>query len=267
MTTLREMVEDRRVLVNGVPAKAIKQPLAEGQNIELRQQGVQKATKLQENLKIVYQDSDVIIVDKPSGLLTATDAKEERPTALKILSKRFGKLNSKTHVHLIHRLDRDASGLLVFARNEKAYEDLKQQFYEHTITRQYDVIVHGAPRTATGTLKHILVEDEKTGRVSVTKNEKIGKIAILDYEMIRTQNGKSHLKCTLHTGRKHQIRVQLRAMHMGVLADPLYGKDANEAPGRLALHASLLVFKHPRNKAEMKFESPMPKHFSSALNQ
>lgn len=252
------------MLVDGVPAKAIKQSLADGQKIELRQQGVQHAVRMHENLKIVYQDADVVVVEKPAGLLTATDPKETRPTALKLLNIRFGKVNNKNRVLLIHRLDRDASGLLVFARNDNAYDDLKKQFFEHSITRQYDVIVHGKPRTQTGTLKHHVIEDEK-GRVHITRDEKAGKIAILDFEVIRTVGDISHLKCTLHTGRKHQIRVQLKSMRMAVLGDPVYG-TADEKPNRLALHASLLIFKHPRTKAEMKFESPMPKIFSAAMN-
>lgn len=265
MTTLRKMVEDRRVYVDGRMAKAIKQTIMSGQQVELRQQGMQTTTKIGENLKIVYQDADIIIVDKPAGLLTATDPKEKRPTALKLLNDRVSRINNKTRVLLIHRLDRDASGLLVFARNDKAYDDLKQQFFEHSITRKYDVIVHGKPRTETGMLKHNLIEDEH-GRVHITRDEKQGKIAILDFEVIRTVGDTSHLKCTLHTGRKHQIRVQLKAMRMAVLGDPVYG-TADEFPNRLALHASLLVFKHPRTKAEMKFESPMPRSFAAALTQ
>jgi 23S rRNA pseudouridine1911/1915/1917 synthase len=161
-------------------------------------------------------------------------------------------------VHLIHRLDRDASGLLVFARTWEAFAALKKQFFEHTITRAYDVVVHGVPKKAKGQLEHLLLEDP-TGVVNVTTDMKNGKLAILDYEVMEVSKEKdiTRLRCMLFTGRKHQIRVQLRAAGHTVCGDAVYGKG-DEEPWRLALHAARLSLKHPRSGKVVSFESPMP---------
>jgi RluA family pseudouridine synthase len=263
-TTLREMLEGKRVLINGVPARSLKQPVGEKDKVEVLDVAdvPVKTTTLGEGLKMVHFDSEVIVVEKPHGLLTSTDAEERRPTAWRILQAWFRKQNNKNQVHLIHRLDRDASGLLVFARTWDAYSSLKTQFFEHTITRQYDVLVHGVPKGKKGRLENLLIEQEG-GVVKVTRDLKAGKLAILDYELVGTDAAKkiSHLKCTLFTGRKHQIRVQLAAMGHKVLGDPVYGK-AEEPPGRLALHAAVLAFAHPRTRKEVKFVSPMPGGFA-----
>ncbi len=217
---------------------------------------------------VVHFDRDIVIVDKPSGLLTATDAQEKRPTAWRILSAWFKKQGSMNKIHLIHRLDRDASGLLIFARNWEAYSALKKQFFEHTITRRYDVLVHGVPKKTSGRLENLLFEDEHNGRVRPTNDPKRGKEAVLDYEMVATDRAKkmAHLKCTLLTGRKHQIRVQLQLAGHAVCGDPFYGV-AGEPPGRLALHASHLTFAHPRNGKPATFESKMPGSFAQLLRE
>jgi RluA family pseudouridine synthase len=182
---------------------------------------------------------------------------------LKILRQYFKAQNNKNQIHIIHRLDRDASGLLVVARTADAQHHLKGQFFEHTITRRYDVIVHGIPKKEEGKLENLLLEDEETGVVSVTKDMKKGKLAILDYEVIKADKVRkiSHVKCTLYTGRKHQIRVQFKVLGHPVLADRLYG-TAEEPPGRLALHASHLAFEHPGTKRRVTFDSAIPGVFT-----
>ena len=275
--TLRAMLEARRVLINGAVAKSLKQPLGAKDKVEVldvaeaKAGGGMRATLLGEGLKMVYFDSEIIVVDKPSSLLTATDEDERRPTAWRILSEWFQRQNHKNQVHLIHRLDRDASGLLVFARTAGAFESLKRQFFEHTITRRYDVLVRGIPKKATGRMEHLLREDAR-GMVHVTQDKRVGKPAILDYEVVEANQGKkiAHLKCTLFTGRKHQIRVQLKAAGHGVLGDPVYGpavpKGAPaEPPGRLALHASHLVLAHPRTGKPVSFDSVMPGSFGHVI--
>ncbi|HEY4329342.1 MAG TPA: RluA family pseudouridine synthase, partial [Phycisphaerae bacterium] len=191
----------------------------------------------------------------------------KRPTAWRILQEYFRNQNHKNQIHLIHRLDRDASGLLVFARTWDAYSSLKKQFFEHTITRQYAVVVHGMLKPAKGRLEHLLVEDEYSGVVKITKDLKKGKLAIMDYEMLESNASKllSTVRCTLFTGRKHQIRVQLKAEGHAVCGDPLYGV-ADEAPHRLALHACRLSFEHPRSGKTASFESPVPGSFGHLLH-
>jgi 23S rRNA pseudouridine1911/1915/1917 synthase len=273
-TTLREMVENRRVWINGAVVRSLKQELAAEDSLEIVDAMAAppprgRGTILEEGLRILHFDSEIIIVDKPAGLLTATDSSERRPTAWRILTAYFRRQNNKNQVHLIHRLDRDASGLLVFARTWEAYAALKKQFFEHTITREYDLIVHGTPPQKKGRLENLLLEDERTGVVRVTEDVKKGKLAILDYEVIGKNKIRklAHVKCRLFTGRKHQIRVQMKAMGHPVCGDAVYGKPgaAEEPPGRLALHASHLGFAHPRGERLVKFDSPMPGSFGHLM--
>jgi RluA family pseudouridine synthase len=269
--TLRDMVAGKRVTVNGVPARSMKQPIAPGDTVDVadRDAAPTRQVTLTQGLRLVHMDSHVVLVDKPHGLLSATDAKEQRPTALKILTAYFQKQNAKNQVHLIHRLDKDASGLLLFARTWDAFRSLKQQFFEHSITRRYDVIVHGIPKKLEDRLESLLLEDPETGVVRPTKDMKAGKLAILDYQLLQSDPVKkiAHLRCTLFTGRKHQIRVQLQALGHPVLADPLYGyrnrpPTPDEPPHRLALHASHLTFAHPQSHRKVSFDSPMPGGFA-----
>ncbi|MCL2648499.1 MAG: RluA family pseudouridine synthase [Phycisphaerales bacterium] len=267
-TTLREMIEHKRVRLNGVPVKSLKQTVTNSDKLEVTtlSEAPSKHVILEENLKLVFADTHIVIIDKPAGLLTSTHAKEPRPTALKILSDHFRRQNAKSQIHLIHRLDKDASGLLVFARTGPDFTALKKQFFEHTITRRYDVLVHGIPEKKEDRLENFLLEDEKLGVVHPTPDEKKGKLAILDYVTIQSDKNKriAHLLCTLFTGRKHQIRVQLKSLGHPVLADPIYGRKTalQEPPHRLALHASHLTFTHPKTKRLVSFDSPMPGSFA-----
>jgi 23S rRNA pseudouridine1911/1915/1917 synthase len=266
-TTLREMLAHKRVRINGQVARSLKQLVKKADRLEVTDIAAsghhQHNTVLSDGLRIVHLDSEILIVDKPAGLLTATDSVEKRPYVLKLLNNYFKKQNHKNQIHLIHRLDRDASGLLVFARTWEAYRSLKEQFFEHTITRRYDVIVHGIPKKKEAKLENLLLEDPKTGEVRITQDLRNGKLAILSYMLMKSDAKKkiSHLKCELFTGRKHQIRVQLKANGHVVCGDRMYGK-AEEPPNRLALHASHLTLLHPGTNRKVTFESPMPGSFS-----
>jgi 23S rRNA pseudouridine1911/1915/1917 synthase len=271
-TTLRDMVASKRVRLNGTPVKSLKEPVTDADKFEVTDLSAAptKPTTLANGLKLVFMDSSIIIIDKPAGLLTATDPSEKRPTVLKILTDYFQKPNAKNQVHLIHRLDKDASGLLVLARSTTALNALKEQFFEHTIIRRYDVLVHGVPTKKEGRLENLLLEDERTGIVRTTTDQKTGKLAILDYVTIQTDSAKkiAHLQCTLYTGRKHQIRIQLKHLGHPVLGDPIYGSPPKpeEPPGRLALHASHLTFKHPGTHRKVSFDSQMPGSFAHLLH-
>lgn len=268
-TTLREMVEYKRVRINGETAKSVRQAVRPTDQVDVVDASAvpMKPHRLSEGLKIVYEDADILIVLKPTGLLTSTDAQEKRATVLEILTDYVKRNNHKAQIHLVHRLDRDASGLLVFARSHTALASLKKQFFYHTVSRQYDVIVHGTPKQASGHLENLLLENTMTGEVKVTKDLKAGQLAIMDYQLITTSRSKkfAHLRCTLQTGRKHQIRAQLKALGHVVCGDPMYGRG-DEPPGRMALHATHLTLDHPRTKKRVAFDAPMPQSFLDVLN-
>jgi RluA family pseudouridine synthase len=257
------MIEDKRILLNGTAVKSLKQPILDGDKIDLGEAAA-KTTHLAEGLSLVYQDADILIIDKPAGLLTSTHDEEPRPTVIQILNDYVQDQNQKASVQIIHRLDRDASGLLVFARNNTAFTHLKQQFADHSCEREYTTVVHGVFRKPTGRLEHMLYEDER-GLVHVAKTHVRSKQAILDYETLKATVRLTLLKCKLHTGRKHQIRVQLKSIGHPVCGDILYGtpaaKSNTEPPHRLALHATHLAFIHPKSHKKVSFNSPTPSSF------
>ena len=158
-STLRRLLADGRVLADGQVVRSFKEALSNHAVVSIapaRSSAMQQA--LPEGLKIAYADAYVLVVIKPAGLLTATDEKEKRPTALALLQRHAAERNNKAAVYLVHRLDRAASGLLVFARNVRSLANLKMQFRRHTITREYDLLVHGAIEPPAARLTHSLVE-------------------------------------------------------------------------------------------------------------
>lgn len=260
-STLREMVTARRVRVNGAVARSVNVPVKDLDRVEVanRDEAPVKRIELAEGLTLVHVDSEIVVALKPAGLLTATDAREKRPTVLAILREYFARQNARQRIFLVHRLDRDASGLLVFARSPLALAALKAQFFSHTVTRRYDAIVHGAPKPEAGRIEKWLKENPHTGRMEITFDREKGKLAVLDYRTVRAdaQRGIAHVLCELHTGRKHQIRVLMKSIGHSVCGDPVYGKG-DEPPDRLALHASVLAIEHPANGKRVEWRAEMP---------
>jgi len=279
--TLRAMVEHKRVRVDGKIVRSLKElclPSAKLKVVDAAQAAADFASEekrpqmLDQKIRLIYSDSDIAVIDKPSGVLTATDEEEKRPTSAAILDEFVARHNRRAKARLVHRLDRDASGLLVFATSDRAFTHLKKQFYDHTITRRYDAIVHGVPDRDRARLENLVFEDER-GVVCLTRDIKKGKVAVLNYQVVAVSRDKkySHVRCTLETGRKHQIRVQLKAIGHAIVGDPIYGtkaaRDGEERPGRLALHASFLEFTHPGTNQKVTFKSPMPRSFVGMLQQ
>ena len=262
--TLRRMVEHHAVTLHGKVVRSLKQPLSP-QDQPVVGGTIRTEAPFRGGLKIIHQDADILIIRKPAGLLTATTEQEPRPTVLALLQERISRKNQKLSVHLVHRLDRDASGLLVLARGVKPLAQLKMQFRRHTIVREYEMIVHGTPSPPRGRLEHHLLE-QPGGRVVICPATQ-GKPAILDYEVLQSGTGRSHVRCRLFTGRKHQIRVQFAAIGHPLAGDPVYGKPAARKgkEGRLALHATRLEFAHPRTRKTIAFASPLPEAVRAQL--
>jgi 23S rRNA pseudouridine1911/1915/1917 synthase len=255
--TLRRMIEDRRVRVDGKIALKAKLLVEANQKIIVEDSRADKKPADPSPFKIVHEDADVIVIDKPAGLLTSTVPREKRPTALAILRDNVGQREPAARVGLIHRLDRDASGLLVFSKNHEAFRSLKQQFFKHTVDRIYTAVVFGKPNPANGRIDSRLVE-LPDGSVHSTKREDHGERAISDYQVLRTAGDLSLVRVILFTGRKHQIRVHLAERGTPILGDSVYGsKDAPPA-SRLLLAATALSFSHPQNNKRVRFELDLP---------
>jgi len=251
--TLRRMVCGGRVGINEKLAKSIKQLIEPGDRIIVR--AAEAKLTVRANLKplqLVYEDEDLLVVDKPAGLLTSTVAREKRPTALAIVRAYVRDHSPKVRVGLIHRLDRDASGLLVFSKSTQAYESLKSQFYHRTAGRVYLAITAIRPEPMCGTIESSLVE-WADGTVHSTRQAGKGEPAITHYELIEDRQERHLLRITLQTGRKHQIRAHLKERGWPIVGDKQYGGTPAD---RLMLAAVELSFDPIRGGKRMVFQVP-----------
>ena len=257
-TTLRQLLQTGRVRVNGEIEKNAKRDLLPGDQVEVAQKSAHSL--LPAELSILYEDGDVIVVYKANGLLTVATARERETTAQAYLNEYVGARRGQERIQVVHRLDRETSGVLLFAKNAHARERLKEQFAEHTIDRLYVAIVEGRIDPPRGTIESWLRERRDLKMVSGPPHPE-AKLAITHYETVKTNARYAMLEVRLETGRKNQIRAHLSEAGHPVLGDRMYGSEINPI-GRLALHAKRLGFDHPVTGKKMLFESAVPTSFS-----
>jgi RluA family pseudouridine synthase len=214
---------------------------------------------LLDRLNIIFEDRSVIVVDKPEGLLTMATSTERAKTAYALLRDYLNSKRPPEKLFIVHRLDREASGLLVFAKSIEAKERLQDQFKEHNAGRRYVAIVEGHVKAKDFTIRSYLTENAAY-RVYSTKNTKTGKLAITHVHVLRSTPKTTILEVRLETGRKHQIRVHLAENGNPIVGDKNYGSRTNPIR-RLALHGAHLDFRHPDSGKFMQFDSPPPKMF------
>lgn len=255
-TTLRSWLKDGRVEIDGKMQKIGSTPVTAGQTITV---GAKPQRALEDGLKIIYEDDHIVAIDKPEGMLSVSTDFEKGRTAHALLKNKY----RPRKVYVVHRLDQDTSGVMIFALNEKTKELLKKTFEKHDIERSYTAIIEGQLEEPKGTWKCLLLEDENYF-VRRTTNPEKGKMAITHYEVEATNDRFSRLKLTLETGRKNQIRVHCQLAGHPIVGDNKY--DAVENPiRRLCLHAHLLAFEHPITHKQLRFESPVPEKFKRVV--
>lgn len=213
-----------------------------------------KKTILECGVEVVYEDSHLVVINKPAGLLSVNSNDPSEPSAHRILKKR-----KKTQVYPVHRIDKDTSGLLLFVYNEKLREPIKEQFQEHSILRVYEAIIEGNLSQKSGSWKNYITEGSNF-TCFITNPDK-GKKAVTHFRVLKESTTLSSMEFTLETGRKNQIRVQ--ASHNGhpIVGDKKYG-HTNAPSTRLFLHAKTLGFFHPYLQKQMIFKSKAPWRFS-----
>lgn len=215
-----------------------------------------------DKLDIIYEDKAIIVINKPSHLLTiSTDNEKEKTLFHKVLMYEKKK-NKNNKVFIVHRLDKDTSGLVLFAKDEKIKFKLQNNWDKDT-KRGYVAIVNGKTKNKE-TLKSYLAET-KTLLVYSTDDRKIGKLAITEYEKLLENKKFTLLKIHILTGRKNQIRVQLSDINNSIVGDKKYGQSKFDPLRRLCLHANYLEIIHPITNKKMVFETPIPKEFMSFM--
>lgn len=210
-------------------------------------------------VEILFEDTSIIVINKQAGLLTMGSEKERTKTAYAMLTRHVQKTNAKNRIFIVHRLDRDTSGLLVFAKSEKVKKTLQESWNDTIIERTYVALVEGEVRKDKDTIISYLKES-KALVVHSSQNETYGQKAITHYEVITRKKGTTLMKINLETGRKNQIRVHMQEIKHPIVGDKKYGAKLNHI-GRLGLHAKVLSFKHPTTSEIMRFDSNLPKKF------
>jgi 23S rRNA pseudouridine1911/1915/1917 synthase len=250
--TLRSWLRAGRVLANDNVIIKANTPLAKGTTVSIGP----KVSFLRKGIKVLFEDETLIVLEKPEGLLSVATDFDNSSSVHEVLKRRF----HKQRVFPVHRLDRETSGVMIFAFSEKAQKSLKKQFEEKTIQKVYYALVEGKPISEKGTWESYLEEDPFYS-VSSTDVPGKGKQAITHYELVSSNPRYSLLRLSPVTGKKHQLRVHCKEAGHPIIGDPRYGTGYNPID-RLGLHAQKITFAHPITEKQMCFEVPLPASFS-----
>lgn len=255
---IKSLLGHKQVFVDGKSVTQFNHPLVPGQEVEIGGNRVAPEQKFKE-YTIVYEDQHLIVIDKAAGLLSMATENEKRATAFSLLSRHVKKQDRDNKIFIVHRLDRETSGLMLFAKNEAIKDQLQNHWNETILERTYIAVVEGKVEQQEGTLTSYLSED-KVFRMHSSPNPSSGQKAITHYSVIRQNDSFSLLKVNLETGRKNQIRIHMQEMGHCIVGDKKYGAVTNPIK-RLGLHAQQLSFIHPSSGKEMKFETKIPRAF------
>ena len=261
------------ISVNGGPCKSKKLKCNPGDLIEVRIPEPQELIIEAENipLDIVYEDEDVLVVNKPAGMVVHPAVGNYNGTLVNAImyhcGDRLSSINGVIRPGIVHRIDKDTSGLLMIAKNDMAHESLSRQLADHSITRKYYALVYSNIKEDEGTVDQPLGRDMKN-RMKRAVTFDNAKRAVTHFKVIERFGKYTLVECQLETGRTHQIRVHMAYIKHPLVGDPLYGpkKPEIQADGQY-LHAKTLGFIHPRTGEYMEFDSPLPEKFQNMLNR
>lgn len=262
-TTLKSYLAHRQVMVGHSIQSKFDAPVRENETITLFPNKRTEELK-HPMLSIVYEDNHIIVVDKKCGLLSMGTEKERTKTAYYILSDYIKQDNPRNRIFILHRLDRETSGVMVFAKDEFIQQEMQSHWDEAIPERTYIAIVEGVPAKEEDIISTYLTEN-KNFKVFVS-NEQIGDLATTRYHVVKKGDNFSMLELNLETGRKNQIRAHLEWLGHPIIGDKKYGATTNPIK-RVALHAATLVIKHPISGEIMRFSSPLPQKFKAVLKE
>lgn len=267
-TQVQQWIKDDVVTVNGKAVKGnykvrendeITVTIPEPEELDIQPEDM--------NLEIYYEDADVLVVNKPRGMVVHPAPGHTSGTLVNGLMHHctdLSGINGVMRPGIVHRIDKDTSGLLMVAKNDMAHESLVNQLVAKTVTRRYKAIVHGVIPHDKGTIDAPIARDKKE-RQSMTVDEN-GKHAVTHFQVLERFKDFTLVECRLETGRTHQIRVHMKYIGYPLAGDPKYGPKKTLDMNGQALHAGILGFDHPRTGEYIQFEAPIPEVFEDALN-
>ena len=288
-SNIKKIIESNNVKINKKIANSSSKKVKANDEviIEFLIKNLDKLLPNKIKLDIRFEDKDILIINKPKGMVVHPGAGNFKNTLANALmfkyKKKLSDLNGEMRPGIVHRIDKDTTGLLVIAKNNQAHSNLGKQFSDHTIKRKYYCLSWGVIRPLNGKIKTLITRNRKN-RQLMTVSDLNGKIAVTNYKTLKVFNIKdipkiSLIECELETGRTHQIRVHLKYKGSTILGDQQYGKknlkfkktnhefltNLNKLTGQ-ALHAKTLEFSHPKTKKRINFNSELPKSFKKMLN-
>jgi 23S rRNA pseudouridine1911/1915/1917 synthase len=264
-TKLKTLLSKRVVLVDNAITTQYNFPLKPGMKVQISRNKSRHHEFNHKLLKIVYEDAYLIVVEKKEGLLSVNTDRQKERTAVTILTEYLRRSNRNARAYIVHRLDRDTSGILMFAKDEKTQNVLRDHWKEIVYDRRYVCVVAGEMEQSAGNA-HSWLTDRKL-YVSSSPVDDGGKEAITHFRVIKRANGFSLVEVKLETGRKNQIRVHMQDLGHPVIGDGRYGFEDLNPIGRLALHAFKLCFYHPVTNERLEFETPYPPEFKRLFAQ
>lgn len=263
-TNIKKLLSERQILVNGAVHTHFAHVLNKGDKVEILYTKV-RGQKMK-GIKVVYEDDDIIVVDKESGILSMATDKEREKTAYEMVKRYLKDKNPQNKVFIVHRLDRDTSGVMIFAKNEEMQQKLQSDWSNLVTERKYIAIVEGRVEKMEDTIESYLRENSVFITISSKTDEFGGKLAVSHYKVIDKSPAFSMLEVKIDTGRKNQIRAHMKDLGHPIVGDSKYGAKKNPL-GRLGLHAKTINFVHPKSGKTLEFISPMPARFGDMFKK
>ena len=269
---LQKIIKDGNVLVNGEPKKSSYR-LEDGDEVTADLPELKSPDIEPENipLDILYEDDSILMVNKPKGMVVHPSAGHYTGTLVNAVlwhcQGQLSGINGVSRPGIVHRIDKDTTGVLVVCKNVAAHNAVAAQLKEHSITRKYRAIVHGVIKEDEGTVD-APIGRHPTERKKMASGVKNGKRAVTHYRVLERFQGYTYVECQLETGRTHQIRVHMASIHHPLLGDTVYGpaKDSHHLEGQ-TLHAMVLGLIHPVTGEYLEVEAPLPEYFENLLKK
>lgn len=261
---IKTLLSNKQILVDGAVYTQFNHPLLPGQIVTVAANRAPEISQYR-GLTILFEDQFLIVINKQAGLLSMSTSKEHDRTAYGILSDYVKKQKPENKVFIIHRLDRETSGVMMFARSENVQRLMQESWNDTTKERTYVALVEGVPEPPTGSVSSYLHES-KALIVYSSQNPDSGRLSVTNYATVKANENYALLELELETGRKNQIRVHMQDIGHPIAGDAKYGA-LTDPIGRLGLHAERLNFEHPITYERMQFDAPVPKTFLAMVKR